>query len=216
MCISKKDECLTFNLKTRLKHHNCAAILFVLVNVAAVEPLREQETFLSTISGGDRNCREWTILYSLVYVHSSQNCSRWNVTQIIQSHQNCVLSLIRHTLYQWLNMQIKKLYTRFVALPQLDICLMGTVISSLIFILKFLSNADVEVETIANFNRMKQLCSDISLIVKAMKLCPAVEVSIKEMLNQLYYSVFFKIYKERDMNLQDVLKTHDYIFHLKQ
>ena len=98
---------------------------------------------------------------------------------------------------------------------------MGIVISSPIFILKFslfifISNADVEVETIANFNRMKQLCSDISLIVKAMKLCPAVEVSMNEMLNQLYYSVFFKIHKEPDMNLQDVPKTYNYIFHLKQ
>ena len=34
----------------------------------------------------------------------------------------------------------------------------------------------IEIETIASFNRMKQLCGDISLIVKAMKLCPAVEV----------------------------------------
>ncbi|CAB4001880.1 la-related 7 isoform X7, partial [Paramuricea clavata] len=37
-------------------------------------------------------------------------------------------------------------------------------------------NGCVEIETIASFNRMKQLCGDISLIVKAMKLCPTVEV----------------------------------------
>ena len=37
-------------------------------------------------------------------------------------------------------------------------------------------NGCIEIETIASFNRMKQLCADISLIVKAMKLCPAIEV----------------------------------------
>ena len=47
--------------------------------------------------------------------------------------------------------------------------------------LKFLDKSNsvigVEIETIASFNQMKQLCGDISLIVKAMKLCPSVEVS---------------------------------------
>ena len=37
-------------------------------------------------------------------------------------------------------------------------------------------NGCIEIKTIASFNRMKQLCGDISLIVKAMKLCPTVEV----------------------------------------
>ncbi|XP_028393116.1 la-related protein 7-like [Dendronephthya gigantea] len=37
-------------------------------------------------------------------------------------------------------------------------------------------NGCVEIKTIASFNRMKQLCDDITLIVKAMKLCPSVEV----------------------------------------
>ena len=39
-------------------------------------------------------------------------------------------------------------------------------------------NIGVEIKTIASFNRMKQLCDDISLVVKAMKLCSSVEVCI--------------------------------------
>lgn len=34
----------------------------------------------------------------------------------------------------------------------------------------------VEIATIASFNRMTQLCSDLVLVVKAMKMCPSVEV----------------------------------------
>ena len=42
----------------------------------------------------------------------------------------------------------------------------------------FISVVGIEIETIARFNRMKQLSGDISLIVKAMKRCPSVEVSM--------------------------------------
>ena len=41
----------------------------------------------------------------------------------------------------------------------------------------FISVVGIEIETIARFNRMKQLSGNISLIVKAMKRCPSVEVS---------------------------------------
>ncbi|XP_046861129.1 la-related protein 7-like isoform X2 [Xenia sp. Carnegie-2017] len=37
-------------------------------------------------------------------------------------------------------------------------------------------NGSIEIGTIANFNRMKQLCGDFSLVVKAMKRCSSIEV----------------------------------------
>lgn len=47
----------------------------------------------------------------------------------------------------------------------------------------------IEIATIASFNRIKQLSDDITLVVKAMKLCLSVEVSLEGYLNIVFLKV---------------------------